>query len=359
VTDALLTRARAGDGDAFRRLVEPHEAELRVHCYRMLGSVFDADDAVQETLLAAWRALHGFEERASFRSWLYRIATNRCLNAIRAGARRPPSPPVPPFTPPAPTRHGEVTWLQPFPDVLLDQVPDAAPGPEARYQQREAVKLAFVAGLQRLPARQAATLVLRDVLGYPAAEVAQLLDTTETAVKGMLQRARATLENARSGTAAAHTAAAHTAPAGTARAARTSARRDERHLTRRFADAFEGGDVEALVSMLTDDAWLAMPPAPHEYLGPAAVTSFLRASFGWRGRRALRLVPTRANTQPAFGCYLADLADPPDLDGLDGPVGRPAGVLVLTLDDDRVRGITRFHDVRLHRRFGLSETIRV
>ena len=195
MTATVLARARAGDGEAFRELTEPYRRELQLHCYRILGSVQDAEDMLQETLLAAWRGLDQFEERASMRAWLYKIATNRCLNALRDSGRRPQ--PRPAATglpaPPEPTRRAEPLWLQPYPDALLDDLPDTAPGPEARYETREALALAFVAGLQRLPPRQRAVLVLRDVLGYPAAEAAQMLDTSEVSVNSALQRARATL----------------------------------------------------------------------------------------------------------------------------------------------------------------------
>ncbi|HEX2315923.1 MAG TPA: RNA polymerase subunit sigma-70, partial [Thermomonospora sp.] len=183
--EGLLASARGGDGEAFRELVEPYRRELQVHCYRILGSVQDAEDLVQETLLAAWRGIGGFEERASVRTWLYRIATNRCLNALRAGARRPSEsvtyrPEVP--LPEPSHRRAEPSWLEPYPDVLLDAIADGLPGPEARYEARESVSLAFLAALQQLPPRQRAVLVLRDVLGFRAAEVADVLGTTENAV---------------------------------------------------------------------------------------------------------------------------------------------------------------------------------
>src|ERR1700722_3374463 len=195
MTATTLALARSGDDDAFRLLVEPYRRELQVHCYRLLGSVQDAEDLVQETMLAAWRGLGEFEERASVRAWLYKIATNRCLNAIRDGNRRPR--PAPASTGaadrPQPTRLGEPVWLEPFPDTVLGDLPDAAPSPEARYETREALGLAFVAGLQQLPPRQRAVLVLRDVLGFRAAEAAQMLTSTEVSVNSALQRARATL----------------------------------------------------------------------------------------------------------------------------------------------------------------------
>src|SRR5512135_1550950 len=175
----LLTRARAGDADAFTELVASHRRELHVHCYRILGSTQDAEDALQETLLAAWQGLAGFEARASLRTWLYRVATSRCLNALRAASRRPRRTPVsPPVEPPAPTRVGEVLWLEPYPDLLLEGLADREPGPEARYETREAVSLAFVTALQLLPPRQRAVLILRDVLGFHAGEVADILECT-------------------------------------------------------------------------------------------------------------------------------------------------------------------------------------
>jgi RNA polymerase sigma-70 factor (TIGR02960 family) len=333
VSEATLDRARAGDAQAFRDLVDPYRRELQLHCYRILGSLTDAEDMLQETLLAAWRGLDRFESRASVRAWLYRIATNRCLNALRdAGRRRPPAP-VPPFDPPGPTRRGEATWLQPYPDTLLEQIADSAPGPEARYQTREAVELAFIAALQHLPPRQAAALVLRDVLGYSTAEVAAMLETSETAIKGALQRARASLDQRRQAVDPDRTPLPGSP--------------QERDLTQRFADAFTTDDIDGVIKLLTDDAWLTMPPAPHEYQGPAAIAAFLSASATWRGRR-VRLVPTRANTQPAFGCYLTEA---------EKPTAHPTGLLVLTLSDDRICAITRFLDNDLPRRFGLPETL--
>jgi len=321
VSQATLARARDGDEQAFRELTDPYRRELQLHCYRMLGSLADAEDMLQETLLAAWRALGGFEGRASLRGWLYRIATNRCLNARRDASRRPP-PPVPPFEPPEPTRHGEVTWLQPYPDALLEGIAESSPGPEARYQARETVELAFVAGLQELPPRQTAALILRDVLCFSTAEVAGMLDSSEASVKGALQRARATLAERRA-------VIDRPPPPRSAR---------ERDLTRRFAEAFTADDIDGVVTLLTDDAWLTMPPAPHGYQGHAAVASFLRASATWHGDRRFQLVPTRANSQPAFGCYLTS---------------GPAGLIVLTLAGDRIAAITRFLGSDLFNRFGL------
>jgi len=189
-----LARAQAGDGQAFQELTAPYRGELQLHCYRILGSLADAEDVMQETLLAAWRGLPQYQGRASLRAWLYRIATNRCLNALRASGRRPrPQPGPPPFTPPEPTRRGEPVWLEPYPDVLLDELPDAAPGPDTRYEAQETITLAFVAAVQHLPPRQRAVLLLRDVLGFRSAEVASMLDTSEASVNSALQRARRTM----------------------------------------------------------------------------------------------------------------------------------------------------------------------
>jgi RNA polymerase sigma-70 factor (TIGR02960 family) len=314
------------DDHAFAELVEPHRAELRLHCYRMLGSLTDAEDALQETLVAAWRGLDGFGGRSSLRTWLYRIATNRCLNVRRDAARRRPPVAVPPFRPPEPTRRGDLPWLQPFPDALLDAVPEAAPGPEARYEMREAVGLAFVAALQHLPPRQTAVLILRDVLGYGTAEVAALLDTSPTAVKGALQRARRTLADPPGSPAPPPTRAGDAAE--------------------RFAEAFAVRDMDALLALLTDDAWLAMPPAPHEYHGLPAIAAFLEVSGAWRAGRKMHLAPLAVNRQPAFACYLAE-------PGTDAAA--PAGVMVLTLRGDRIAGLTRFLDTESLIRPGLLQ----
>lgn len=332
---STLDRARDGDGDeqAFHELTAPYLRELHLHCYRMLGSLVDAEDLLQETLLAAWRGLDGFAGRSSLRAWLYRIATNRCLNAIRDARRRRPVEPVPPFDPPEPSRRGEVNWLQPYPDLWLEQAAEQAPGPAERYLAHERVELAFIAALQLLPPRQTAAVLLFDVLGFSTAEVAAMLNTTATAVKGALQRARASLDQSRGSADV---------------AARGSASVQERKLARRFAQAFSADDIDGVVNLLTDDAWLAMPPATHVYHGPEAVAAFLRASADWRAGRRIRLVPVGANTQPAFGCYLADST---------GPTAYATGILVLTLSDGRIRGITRFLDADLPRLFGLDDAL--
>ena len=298
----LIDRARAGDGDAFQRLIEPYRRELQAHCYRMLGSFQDAEDALQDSLLAAWRAFAGFEERASLRTWLYRIVTNRCLNLRRSARRRPVRDwDVPTMDLPEPTRRGEVPWLEPFPD-----------GPEARYERTESISLAFVTALQVLPPRQLAVLILRDVLGFPASEVAAMLGVTVESVTSALKRARSRL------------------PAAEERPARPA----EDAVVARFARAYESADLAALVALLTDDAFIAMPPLPFEYQGREVVTRVLAAIFA-SGPRRLR--PTRANGQPAFGIYAG---------------GRGTGLLVLGLRGDRICALTRF-DNRLFPEFGL------
>jgi RNA polymerase sigma-70 factor (ECF subfamily) len=329
-----LQRARGGDEQAFRELTDPHLRELQVHCYRMLGSLTDAEDMLQETMLAAWRGLAGFQERSSLRSWLYRIATNQCLNALRIASRRIPAEPIPPFQPPEPSRRGEITWLQPYPDALLEGIADTAPGPDARYQATESVELAFIAGLQRMPPRQAATLVLRDVLGFAADEVAGMLGTSPTVVKGTLQRARAALDE-------------HRGRPGRGRASRPDSDR-ERAIARRFADAYVAADIDGVVALLTDDAWLSMPPAPHQYHGVAAIRSMLRASFEYRGGDRMYLVLTQANTQPALAGYVGDRARGAAL---------PSGLFVLGMAGARIHAITRFHIDELYPRFGLAGSL--
>ena len=332
MTHSALNRARAGDEAAFQELIDPYRRELQLHCYRILGSLQDAEDAVQETLLAAWRGLDGFEGRASLRAWLYRIATNRCLNVLRGRGRRPREVPSM-VEPPEPTRMAEPMWLEPYPDVLLEGVADDRPGPDARYDTRESVGLAFVVALQHLPPRQRAAFVLRDVLGFDRAEVAGMLDSTETAVKGALQRARATLDQR--------------LPADERERAALPRSAHERELAGLFASAVERGDTDGVISLLTDDAWLTMPPEPYEYQGGQAIARFLDDRAARRGAN-LRLVPTRANAQPAFGCYLADA---------QAPIARAYGLMVLTLDAEGISAITWFSERSLFARFGLPRTL--
>ena len=327
----LIDRARSGDAAAFEQLIGPYRREMQVHCYRILGSLADAEDALQETLTAAWRGLGGYQGRAGIRTWLYRIATSRCLNMLRAASRRPQArPPALGVEPPEPTRLGEVAWLEPYPDVLLD-LPDSAAGPEARCEAREAISLAFVTALQLLPPRQRAALILRDVLDFSGREVAGLLDTTEQSVASAVKRARATL--------------ARELPSPDQPAPAPGSPR-EQELVSRLVRAFEAGDVDGIVALMTGDVWLRMPPVPLEYQGRELARRFFSDVAFRRGRRYL-LVPTRANGQPAFGVYLRD--------PLTG-VGHASGLVVITLAGEQVSAITRF-DSGVLSRFGLPRTL--
>jgi RNA polymerase sigma-70 factor (TIGR02960 family) len=333
LTDATLARARAGDEQAFRELTDPYRRELQLHCYRMLGSLQDAEDLLQETLLAAWRGLDGYEARAPLRTWLYRIATNRCLNALRAGARRPRTTPWDKSRElPEPTGSIEPVWLDPYPDALLEGLVDRAAGPEARYETREAVGLAFVTALQHLPARQRAVLVLRDVMGFRSGEVASMLRASEASVNSALQRARSGLDSR--------------LPAGALEHAPLPRSAREREVAARFADAFESGDVERVLRLLTDDAALTMPPEPLEYRGRLAICDFFTRMDSLLG---VHLVATRANGQPAFGYYAED------------PGGKACGgyaLLVLTFAGERVAAITAFSAATgILPRFGLPPTL--
>jgi RNA polymerase sigma-70 factor (ECF subfamily) len=332
VTTDLITRARAGDGEAFRELTEPYRRELQVHCYRMLGSFQDAEEVLQDTLVAAWQGLAGFEGRASIRTWLYRIATNRCLNALRSAGRRPAKEwDIPDYEPPEPTRFGEIVWLEPFPDALLEDAIDAPLGPEARYEQSESLSLAFVTALQILPPRQLAVLVLRDVLGFHANEVADMLDSTVDSVKSTLKRARASLQRRLPPTGKREPPPAPDSP-------------DELALVAKFVRAYESSDLDALVALLTDDVFISMPPMPFEYEGRDVAARFCASIFG-SGRR-FDLVPTRANGQPAFGAYLR----------APSGIRHGTGLLVLTLTGDRICAFTRFENSVLPS-FGLPRSL--
>jgi RNA polymerase sigma-70 factor (TIGR02960 family) len=334
VTEQTLARAQAGDEAAFRELTERYRRDLELHCYRIVGSVQDAEDLVQETLLAAWRSLDGYAGRAAFSTWLYRIATNRCLNFLRDRNRRPREIPPPPDFPadgPAATHADETAWVEPHPDGT----PDTGPGPDAQYEAREAISLAFVAGLQHLPPTQRAALVLRDVMGFRAAEVADMLGTTEVAVNSALQRARQAFEER--------------LPAGDRERAPLPQSPREREVVTRFADAFQTGDIDGLVALMTDDALLTMPPLPLAYEGPELIARFLSTVPAGGVLTRFRLVPIRANGQPAFGFYLKD----PQC-----AIARAAGIMVLRLEGDRVASITAFHDTAMLPRFGLPRTLR-
>ena len=331
MTERTLARAREGSEEAFRELTDPYRAELQLHCYRILGSVQDAEDSLQETLLAAWRGLEGFEGRASGRSWLYRTATNRCLNALRERKRRPersarePRPLSPGFPPP--TRLAETLWLEPYPDVLLEGIAERGAEPDARYEAKEAVGLAFVTALARLPPRQ------RAVLGFSSEEAAGMLESSSASVNSALLRAREAVE-------------ARLGPGQRERAPLPRSAQ-ERALVDRFARAFESGDVDGVVELLTADAWLTMPPERFEFQGPQAIAEFFRTVPRLQ-HAPYRLVPTRANAQPAFGCYLADA---------QARVARAHGLLVLTLEGGRISTITRFLDNGVLAHFGLPPTL--
>jgi RNA polymerase sigma-70 factor (TIGR02960 family) len=332
MTSDLMTRARAGDSEAFRELTEPHRRELQVHCYRMLGSIQDAEDALQETLLAAWQGLDGFEGRASMRTWLYRIATNRCLNARRSASRRPAKEwDMPAVEPPAPTGFGETPWLEPYPDSLFENAIEAPPGPEARYAQTEAISLAFVTALQILPPRQLAVLILRDVLGFRANEVADMLDTTVESVNSALKRARISLQRRQ-------VSADEREPAPIPDSI------SEQALVAQFVRAYESGNVDALVALLTTDIFVSMPPIPLQYQGRDVVARLFAGIF--RSGRRVDLVPTRANGQPAFGAYLR---------GNTG-IRHGSGLFVLTLTGDRICAFTRF-DADVLPWFGLPRSL--
>jgi RNA polymerase sigma-70 factor (TIGR02960 family) len=328
-TRDLIASARAGDGHAFEELTQPYRRELQMHCYRMLGSFQDAEDVLQETLLAAWQGLDGFEERASLRTWLYRIATNRCLNARRSNSRRQAKEwDVPGVEPPEPTRLGDVPWLQPYPDALLQGAID---GPEARYEQTESISLAFVTALQLLPPRQLAVLVLRDVLGFHANEVADMLGSTVESVTSAMKRARASLGDRLSFKGEHQPAPAASSPS-------------EDAIVAKFVAAYESADLDSLVSLLTDDVHVSMPPLPFEYEGRAAAARFVASIFG-SGRR-FDLVPTRANGQPAFGAYVR---------GADG-TSHGVGLFVLTLAGDEICAMIRFENTVLPW-FGLPRSL--
>jgi RNA polymerase sigma-70 factor, ECF subfamily len=330
----LLAAARRGDEDAYTGLVGPHRAALHAHCYRMLGSLPDAEDALQEALLRAWRGLPRFEGRSSLRSWLYTIATNACLKAIERRPKRvlpidyggPGDPHDGPGRPLV-----ESVWIDPYPDREVG-VEDGFAAPEARYEERESVELAFIAALQQLPVRQRAVLILRDVLGLSGAEVAAALETTPASVYSALQRAHRTLDQRR----------LDRSQQATLRALGDAALGE---IVEAYVDAWERGDVDAVVAMLTDDASLAMPPLPVWFRGRADVGAFLAIRPLRPGAR-WRLVPTWANGQPAVGHYL-----------WDGELGafRAHSINVLTLAGDRVAAITAFLDGAIFPAFGLPE----
>jgi RNA polymerase sigma-70 factor (ECF subfamily) len=311
-------------------MIEPHVRELRVHCYRMLGSLHDAEDALQDTLLAAWQGIDAFQGRASLRTWLYRIATNRCLNVRRSTSRRAAREwNIPGVVPPEPTRLGEVVWLEPFPDALLDNDAHGQLGPEARYEQTESISIAFITALQLLPPRQLAVLILRDVLGFHASEVADILDSTVESVTSALKRARTSLQRL---------------PATGDRQPPAPGSAVEVALVAKFVSAYESGDLDALVSLLTNDVFMSMPPMPLEYEGRQPVADFCSLLFA--SGRSYRLVPTRANGQPAFALYVRAADD----------VSRGTGLIALTLAGGQIRAMIRFEENVLPL-FGLPDSL--
>jgi RNA polymerase sigma-70 factor, ECF subfamily len=332
----LLEAARAGDENAFARLVEPYRGLLHAHCYRMLGSLHDAEDALQEALLRAWRGLSGFEGRSSLRSWLYAIATNACLRAIEKRPKR-----VLPidYGPAADPHEGlgepltESVWVEPYPDERLG-LEEGLAGPEARYEQRESVELAFIAALQHLPARQRAVLILRDVLGFSAREAAEALETTPTGVDSALQRA--------------HKAVEERLPERSQQAMlRSLDDQDLRKIVDGFVDAWERDDVDAVVAMLTSDGAMTMPPLPTWYRGHEAVAAFLEGVALTRDKR-WRLVPVRANGQLAFGKYIWNE---------ERETFAPHSISVLTLGREGITEVTTFLDAELLPRFALPDEI--
>ena len=318
------------DDAAFGRLVEAHRADLHAHCYRMLGSLHDADDALQDTLLRAWRSLPGFRGRSSIRTWLYRIATNVCLDLI---ARRPKRVlPIDYEAPDGSEPLRESLWIEPYPDETLGTAaPDTTP--DARYERREAVELAFIAALQHLPARQRATLILRDVLGFSAKEAAHSLEATVPSVNGALQRARKTMGE-------------RLPPRSQQATIRTIGDQRLRGVVERFVDAFERGDVDAILATLTDDATFMMPPYPAWSHGRAAIAESWLMPGGPTPR--LRYVTARANGQPAVAAYLLDE---------EAGTYKPIALDVLTLDGERIAGVTAFRTPAIFPRFDLPDEI--
>jgi RNA polymerase sigma-70 factor (TIGR02960 family) len=331
--ETLVRRARSGDGAAFAELVRPYRRELHVHSYRMLGSFDDADDAVQETLLAAWRGFATYQARASVRTWLYQVATNTCLNLLRAASRRPQMADSLPSSAPAPTGSAEVSWLQPYPDTLLDAIPDHQAGPEAQVEQTEAVSLAFVTALQLLAPRARAVLILRDVLGFSARETADALESTPEAVAMTLSRARAALRP-------------HTPGASARECAGRVGTAAEAALVRRFTAALVAHDVDAVVALLAEDVRVSMPPLPAVWQGRETAARFLTEVVFLLVPEA-RFVTTHANRQPALAVYTRGNAD---------GVWRINGLLVITVEGNWIAGLTRFESATL-RPFGLPRIL--
>jgi RNA polymerase sigma-70 factor (ECF subfamily) len=322
--DPIVSAARSGDQGAFATLVDRHRRELHVHCYRMVGSFEEAEDLVQETFLRAWRKRESFEGGAGFRAWLYRIATNASLDAIRGRSRRVASL----------GSFAEVPWLQPYPDRLLDEVAPRDAEPEAVVVARETIELTFMAVIQLLPPQQRAVLILRDVLDWSAAETAALLETSVAAANSALQRARATLREQ-----------LPERPAD--RSATADLSEDERSLLQGFIDTHERGDIAAAAAIVRDDVRVTMPPNPWLYEGIEAITGLMRTAFDRERMGDWRLVPTRANRQPAAASYLRRPGD---------TLYRAFKLDVLRVEDGAIAEITTF-DSDLFGAFGLAETL--
>ena len=336
--ESTLAAARRGDEAAFAQLAEPHRRELLAHCYRLTASAHEAEDQVQETMLRAWRRLETYAGRASFRAWLYRIATNACLDALDRRTRRVlPSARFPPADPAAPLAAPvhEPVWLEPFPDEWLsDATLSAGANPEARYTARESVRLAFIAALQALPPRQRAVLLLRDVLDWSAAETAECLEMTVPAVNSALHRARTTL--------------ARQEAIGRDQANPALDDPAAQELLDRYVHAWEAADVDGFVALLREEAVATMPPTPTWFSGRLAISTFARQLFSQLGPRRQRLLPVRANGQPAFALYEAAQSG--------GPFAA-RGVQVLTLASGRIARLDMFLDPAVLRLFNLPASL--
>jgi len=328
-----VSSSSALDASTFSQLAEPHRHELQVHCYRMLGSFDDAEDVVQESLLRAWRQRASFEGRSPFRTWLYRIATNACLDSLRQRTRRVlPQHVAPPNIPPEQLPEiGDVHWLQPYPDRLLDQTES---GPEAIAIARETIELTFIAAMQLLPPRQRAALLVRDVLGWSATETASLLETTVASVNSLVQRARATVQRNRP-------------PRRADWAAAPPSTEVEREMLEQFMRACERGDAAAIVDMLADDVQCTMPPFPWWFSGKAAVADSFRVGIGPGRPGDFRALATRANRQPACGSYLRSFGE---------TEFRAFAIDVLHIEAGRIVDVTAFHEPALFEAFGLPPT---
>ncbi|AVT31734.1 RNA polymerase subunit sigma-70 [Plantactinospora sp. BC1] len=338
--DLLVAAARDGDESAFTTLVERHRRELRVHCYRMLGSYHDAEDLVQETFLRAWKNIAGFQGRATIRAWLYRIATNACLDALDGRTRRMlphhlsgPSNPDDDLAPPT-----DIHWLQPFPDRLWEPAAPSETEPDAVAVTRETIELAFLAAIQHLPPRQRAVLILRDVLGWPASQTATLLDNSVASVNSALQRARATIRE-------------HLPERRLDWAPTAAPSEEERAVLRRYVDALERADLATVAELLAEDVRTTMPPYPTWFRGRESVLRALATSWdpalpGYVGR--FRTLPTRANGRPAVATYVRRPGEPDH---------RPFAISVFWFGGGQITEIVAFHDPGLFPAFALPPSL--